>query len=65
MKQPEFISVRAAARSLGIGLKRVYELLYDERLRGAEKRGGRWRIPLSAVQARLKVKGGDNATARG
>jgi len=56
------LSVRAAARSLGVGLKRVYELLYDGRLRGAEKKGGRWRIPITAIEDRLKATGADNGT---
>jgi len=63
MKQTEYMSVRAAARALGIGLKRVYELLYDERLVGAQKREGRWQIPLGAVRARVKDRRGDSGPA--
>jgi uncharacterized protein YndB with AHSA1/START domain len=32
MDEIEYIGVRSAARTLGVTLKRVYELLYDEKL---------------------------------
>jgi excisionase family DNA binding protein len=55
MKQPQFMGVRDAAKSLGVSLKFVYDLLWAGKLEG-EKVGKTWRIPTSAVEARLKRK---------
>lgn len=59
----EYIGVPAAARKLGVEIKRVYELLYSGRLAGAEKQGGRWQIPSAAIEARLRAREGNHATA--
>jgi hypothetical protein len=47
-----------AARKLGIGLMRLYLLLWSAKLPG-DKRGNRWYVPVEAVEARLrKFRGG-------
>jgi excisionase family DNA binding protein len=50
------IGIREAARKLNFTLKYVYDLVYLGRL-PATKTGRQWRIPLSAVEARLKQRG--------
>jgi excisionase family DNA binding protein len=50
------LSVSEAARKLGISLDGVYRLLYSGKLQGV-KTDGKWRIPRSAVEARLKRRG--------
>lgn len=49
-------TVPEAARAMGYTTKYVYDLIYSGRI-GATKLGGRWRIPISAVEARLKQRG--------
>jgi excisionase family DNA binding protein len=49
------IGVREAARKLDFTIKYIYDLLYMGKLPG-EKIGRLWRIPLSAVEARLKAR---------
>ena len=44
-----------AARTLGVGLDYLYSLLWTGKLSG-QKVGGRWRIPLSAIEARVKAQ---------
>ena len=62
MKTIQYFGPRKAARHLGVGIKRIYELLYDERLPGATKISGRWRIPQTALKARQRATGNDNGT---
>jgi excisionase family DNA binding protein len=50
------IGIREAARKLNFTLKYVYDLVYLGKL-PATKTGRQWRIPLSAVEARLKRRG--------
>jgi len=52
----EVIGVRAAARKLKVTTKYVYDLVYCGKL-PATKILRQWRIPLSAVEARLKQRG--------
>lgn len=62
----EYVGVQAAARKLGVEIKRVYELLYSGRLAGAEKQNGRWRVPEAAIEARLRTRArsaGDGSAA--
>lgn len=47
------MSVSEAAKKLGIALDSVYRLLYSGKLRGV-KTDGKWRIPVSAVEERLR-----------
>lgn len=56
MNSPKVLSVREAAQRLGCTLKYVYDLLYSGRL-PAQKDGHHWRIPVEAVEARLKHRG--------
>ena len=50
------LSAVDAARKLGVGLDYLYSLLWTGKLE-AEKVGRQWRIPASAVEARLKRRG--------
>jgi len=43
-----------AARKLGVGLDYLYSLLWTGKLAG-KKVGGRWRISIEAIQARLEA----------
>lgn len=58
-----YVGVQAAARRLGVEIKRIYELLYSGRLSGAEKQNGRWRIPEAAIEARMRARAGERGTA--
>jgi len=53
-KQTELSAIEAA-RKLAVGLDYVYSLLWTGKLLG-RKVGKRWRIPVEAVDARLKTK---------
>ena len=55
-KNENFLSVREAAVKLGVTLRWVYDMLYSGRLK-AEQHVGRWRIPRSEIEARLKRRG--------
>jgi excisionase family DNA binding protein len=57
-KAPEVNAVEAA-RKLGVGLDYVYSLLWTGKLAG-EKIAGRWRIPMSAIEARIAAQRGRN-----
>jgi excisionase family DNA binding protein len=48
--------VREGARRLEISLTHFYRLLYESRLPGARKQGGRWVIPAEAIERRLKER---------
>jgi excisionase family DNA binding protein len=50
------VGIAEAARKLNVTLKYVYDLVYSGRLQ-AEKTGRVWRIPASAIEARLKQRG--------
>lgn len=52
----ENITVPEAARMLGFTLKYVYDLLYSGRLK-ADKKMGRWQIPMKEIEARLNKRG--------
>jgi excisionase family DNA binding protein len=57
MKRAETMGVREAAKQLGVSIKFVYDLVWAGKL-PAEKPGKTWRIPLGAVEARLKQQRG-------
>jgi excisionase family DNA binding protein len=48
------LSVKEVARSQGVSLKWVYDLLAAGRLRGARKIGRVWRIPAVSVRQRRR-----------
>lgn len=50
------IGIKEAARKLNFTLKYVYDLVYLGKL-PATKVARQWRIPLSAIEARLKQRG--------
>ena len=55
MKKQEMLKPREAARALGIRLDAIYPLIWAGRLE-AIRQDGRWLIPASAVEARLKQR---------
>jgi len=57
------LSPREAALRLGIGLDFVYRELWSGKL-PARKQDGRWFIPSTAVEARLKAREAKDGTAR-
>ena len=56
MKRISKLSVRQAAMKMDCTLKFVYDLLHAGRLSGAAKIGRTWRIPVRAVEERLKAR---------
>ena len=50
------VGIAEAARTLNVTLKYIYDLVYSGKL-PAKKTGKTWRIPVSAVEARLKQRG--------
>jgi excisionase family DNA binding protein len=55
MKAKE-LSVKQTAQQMKNTAKYVRDLLYEQRLAGAYKKGRVWRIPVSAVEAHLKAR---------
>lgn len=55
MPKPKGLSTREAAQRLGIGLHRVYELLWAGQLE-AERADGKWLIDPNGVERRLKER---------
>ncbi len=51
--EPAFLSVREAAKALGVGVGWVQSMIWDGTL-PAEKVGKRWRITYEAVEARKR-----------
>lgn len=66
MKDQRELSPREAARQLEVGLQHVYQSLWVGKLPG-RKVGVHWRIPASAIEARLKAREAEHGTgtARG
>lgn len=52
----EAISIKEAARRLGVSIRFVRDLVWAGQLAG-EKVNKVWRIPASAVEARIKRRG--------
>lgn len=50
------LDAATAARQRGCRLDTLYQLLRAGRIPGAEKRDGRWLIPKSAIEARLRQR---------
>jgi excisionase family DNA binding protein len=50
MKKEKELTVQQTALRLGVTLKYVRDLLYEQKLVGARKEGHVWRIPTSAVE---------------
>jgi excisionase family DNA binding protein len=57
------LGVRQTANRLGCTMKYVYDLLYGGRLPG-RKQHGKWRIPLRAVEMRLRAREAADGTTR-
>lgn len=55
-KPERVLDVVAAARRLDVRLDTLYILLRGGRIPGAEKREGRWVIPVSAIEDRLQAR---------
>jgi len=60
MKKQVDLSAREAAQRLRVGLDYLYGLLWSGKLEG-RKVGKHWRIPASAVEARMKQREVSNA----
>lgn len=58
MKEKTTMGVRETARRLGCTLKYIYDLLYEGYLPG-KKVNGTWRIPVIAIEARLRARKSD------
>jgi excisionase family DNA binding protein len=56
MVREKELSAIEAARRLGVGLDYLYSLLWTGKLT-ARKVGKHWRIPVEAVEARLRQRG--------
>jgi excisionase family DNA binding protein len=56
VRQTKALTVQQAAMKLGVSLKYVRDLLYEQKLPGARKRGRVWEIPATAVEDRLKAR---------
>jgi len=56
------LGVRQTANRLGCTIKYVYDLLYAGRLPG-RKQNGKWRIPIRAVEMRLRAREAADGTA--
>lgn len=56
MKKANEITPRATAQKLGVSLYFVYQSLWAGKLPG-RKVGRGWRIPMAAVEDRLKKRG--------
>ncbi len=54
-RMQEELTVSHASRTLGIALDYVYRLIYSGKLT-ARKSEGRWLIPVSDVESRLKAR---------
>jgi len=54
MQETNEISARDAAKRLGVGLSHLYQLLWTGKI-VAQKRDGKWLIPVDAVDARLRA----------
>jgi excisionase family DNA binding protein len=50
MKQASELTVQQTALRLGVTLKYVRDLLYEQKLPGAHKKSRAWRIPAAAVE---------------
>ena len=57
------LTVSQASRTLGITLDYVYRLIYSGKL-VARKSEGRWLIPVSDVESRLKAKEAKNGRTK-
>jgi len=56
MQTQEISTVKEAARTLGWTLKYVYDLIYSGRI-SAKKVAGRWQIPKTEIEIRLRKRG--------
>ncbi|HEY6351481.1 MAG TPA: helix-turn-helix domain-containing protein [Candidatus Angelobacter sp.] len=56
MKNEKEVTAVEAARRLGVGLDYLYSLLWTGKLEG-HKVGKQWRIPIEAIEARMKQRG--------
>lgn len=55
------LNVREALTLLGCTRTYIYDLLCEGKLPGAYKKGHSWRIPLAAIEQRLKEREARNA----
>jgi excisionase family DNA binding protein len=58
MQKTKELTVQQTALRLGVTLKYVRDLLYEQKLPGAYKKGRVWVIPASTIEARQKTAQG-------
>ena len=58
-KNKSYFSVPEAARELRVSLKWIYDLVRSGKVQ-AERVAGRWRIPVTEIQARVKQRAGQS-----
>jgi hypothetical protein len=58
MAKAELHTVRTSAKETGYTGKYIRDLLYEDRIPGARKAGGRWIIPAAAVEELKRKKQG-------
>jgi excisionase family DNA binding protein len=56
MTNAKTLTVRQAALRLGNTQKYIRDLLYEQKLPGAQKKGREWLIPLTAIEERLRER---------
>ena len=57
MVSEKTLNPREAARRLGVGMPRIYALLWSGKV-PATKQGNRWLIPVGVIEARVKLQQG-------
>jgi excisionase family DNA binding protein len=55
MARERMMNPREAAQQLGVGMARIYALLWSGKL-AATKQGNRWLISARTIEARLKAR---------
>ena len=55
MSNERYLSPNAAARRLGVTVDYLYKLLWSGKVE-AQKVNQRWRVPMGAIERRLKVR---------
>lgn len=55
MPEEKYLTPSAAARRLSVGLDYLYKQIWAAKL-PAQKVDGRWRIPLAAIQKRVRER---------
>ena len=62
-KERGLLTVREAARMLGVDDRTIYRFLWEKKIKAQKRRGTRWRIPASTLRAlqNKRIKRGHKA----